>query len=82
MYDTSDKTMIMALLMSGFRPKEVKEDKDNQLVYYFVEDEVTVTVDKLRMGYGEQMVFTFANYWAAEAAWQMNLRHNSRRRRQ
>lgn len=80
-YETSDKVMVIALLMAGHRPTEIREDKDSQLVYVFDDAAVKTDVDRLRLGHGEDMTFTYGNYWAAEATWQMNLRHSSRRRR-
>ena len=79
-YDTTDKVMVLALLMAGFKPVNIEKDRDSQLVYVFDQREVEETVDKLRYGHGKDMTFTYGDYWAAEVTWQMNLRHNSRRR--
>jgi hypothetical protein len=79
-YDTSDKVMAMALLMAGFRPVKIDQDRDNQLIYVFDGEQVADTVDRLRRNHGSEMTFTYADYWSAEMTWQMNLRHTSRRR--
>ena len=80
-YETNDKVMVMVLLMAGFRPLEIKESRDNQLIYLFDDKTVKETVDKIRLGNGGEMTFMYKDYWAAEMTWQMNLRHNSRRRK-
>ena len=82
-YETTDKNMIIALMMQGFHLgnglNSILPDGDNQMVYSFDIEAVWDTVEALLTG--KPLTFTYADFWKADTIWQMNLRHYSRIRR-
>lgn len=75
LYSTSDQLMIEALLMQGFKPDKIEPGQDNQLFYHFPMTKVWDTVQRILTGQGDEMTFTYSQWWTARTTWQMNLRH-------
>lgn len=90
-YETSDKNMVMVLLMLFGSEQNSKNDR--KIIYKFsrdkkanvavrTEDKVTVcemtlvqVIGMILSGKANEILFSYGDFWRAEQTWQANLRH-------